>query len=431
MDALNFPKYKILFIKLSYILGVVFSLFLFAIIFYNIAEFLSLNIYDILLMSWPALVFDLGRNIGKAFVLPVDVIIRFLKPPPDKFRPKLISILIPAKNEEETIGKCIESVLENDYPWKEIIVVDDGSEDNTYFIAKRYEETKIVKVVRKDPSGFGASSINYGLLFAKGEIILRLDADTLISRDSLEWIARYFEDEKLVGAAGNLRVLNRDVNLLTKLQAYEYFISFEMGRRTQSLLRTLLIIPGATSIYRRSMLESLGLLDRALAEDFDTTLKFHKVRGRLIFAPEVLSWTEVPESWRSWIRQRIRWARGQLASLKRHGQLFFRRRFGMPGLVGAPDMVLMDMASLFAWFIWLTWVILARIPIFHLFTVLITVYFYSELLAIATSRVVSRDPEPLRILLLFPLASFFYRPIHNIVRYIGYLEEILGKRVQW
>lgn len=404
---------------------------MFAILFYHLAEFLSLTIYDVLLMSWPALLFDLGRNIGKALILPVDVIIRFLNPPPHKFRRKLISIIIPARNEEETIGKCIESVLENNYPWKEIIVVDDGSEDNTYFIAKRYEDTGIVKVVRKDPSGYKTSPINYGLLFANGEIILCLDADTLISRDSLEWVARYFEDARLVGAAGNLRVLNRDVNLLTKLQAYEYFISFEMGRRTQSLLRTLLIIPGAISIYRRSTLESLGFLDRTLAEDFDTTLKFHKIRGRLIFAPEVLSWTEVPENWRSWIRQRVRWARGQLISLKRHSQLFFRKRFGMPGLVGAPDMVLMDIALLFAWFIWLVWVILARIPIFNLLIVLIPVYFYSELLAITTSRVVSRDPEPLRILLLFPLASFFYRPIHSIVRYIGYLEEILGRRVQW
>lgn len=77
-----------------------------------------------------------------------------------------------------------------------MVIVDDGSEDSTYLIAKRYEEKGIVKVVRKDPSGCKASPINRGLLFAKGEILSCLDADTLVSKDSLEWVARYFEDEK-------------------------------------------------------------------------------------------------------------------------------------------------------------------------------------------------------------------------------------------
>jgi biofilm PGA synthesis N-glycosyltransferase PgaC len=258
-----------------------------------------------------------------------------------------------------------------------------------------------------------------------------VDADTLVGRDSLEWVARYFEDERLVAGAGNLRVLNRDINLLTKLQAYEYFMSFEIGRRTQSLLRTLLIIPGASSIYRRSVLESLGRLDHVLTEDFDTTLKFHKIRGKLIFIPEVLSWTDVPLSWGKWFKQRIRWSRGQLYSLRKHSQLFFRRRFGMPGLIGAPDMVLMDITILFAWFIWLIWVILARIPIHTLFMLLTPILLYSELLVISTSRIVSKVPEPFSILILFPLVAFFYRPLHSIARYIGYLYEVLGKRAEW
>jgi len=428
---MNFNKDKYIIIQLFYIACVIISVYLFSILFFNFTELLSISIYDALLIVWPALLFDLSRSIGKAVTLPIDVILRALRPPPRDFKPKLISIIIPARNEEETIGLCIESVLENNYPWKEIIVVDDESQDNTYLVAKKYEETGIVKVVRKDPSGYKASSINYGLLFTRGEIILSLDADTLISRDSLEWVARYFQDEELVAGSGNLRVYNRDVNLLTRLQAYEYFISFDMGRRTQSLLRTLLIIPGAAAIYRRSLLESMGYLDRTLAEDFDVTLKFHKVRGRLIFMPEVLAWTDVPVDWRSWMKQRIRWSRGQLHSLRRHSQLFFRRRFGMPGLVGAPDMVLMDFVLLFAWFIWFLWVIIAQISIYNLILLLIPVLLFSEFLAISTSRIVSRDPEPLSILILFPLAAFFYRPLHNIIRYVGYLYEVLGKQIEW
>ncbi|MEM1583503.1 MAG: glycosyltransferase [Nitrososphaerota archaeon] len=425
------PINRTIFIQLSYLSCVALSIFLFSFLFYKLAEALSIDLYDALMIVWPALLFDLGRSIGKAIILPVDVITRVMKPPPIHFKPKLISIIIPARNEEETISSCIESVVENNYPWKEIVVVDDGSTDNTYLVAKKYEETGFVKVVRKDSSGYRASAINYGLLFSKGDLILTLDADTLVNRDCLEWISRYFEDEKTVAASGNLRVLNRDVNILTRLQAYEYFVAFEMGRRTQALLRTLLIIPGAASIYRRNLLESLGFLDRTLAEDFDVTLKFHKVRGKLIFMPEVLAWTDVPEKWRSWIRQRIRWSRGQLYSLRRHAQLFFRRRFGVPGLVGAPDMVLMDIALLFGWIAWLIWVILARTPIYNLIMLLIPVFLYSEILSVSTSRIVSKDPEPLRVLLLFPLVSFFYRPLHNTVRYIGYMYELMGKPMKW
>jgi len=362
---------RIIVTQLLFIALAVFSAVIFFILLLRLGEYLSINPLDLILIIWPALLFDLGRNLGKAVILPIDRVLRVLHPPPPVTRPQLISVVIPAHNEEKTIAQCIESVLENEYPWKEVIVVDDGSTDNTYLIASQYTKTGIVKVFRREPaSGYRAIAVNYGIFFARGDLILWLDADSVLGREALNWTARYFEDKSIVAAAGNLRVLNRDKNLLTKLQSYEYFLSFEMGRRTQSRLRTLLIIPGGLGAWRKSHLESLGRIDKALAEDFDTTLKFHKLRERLIFMPEVMSWTEVPETWRDWIRQRIRWARGQLQSLKRHRLLFFKKRFGVPGMVGAPDMVLMDILLLFLWSVWAAYVLLARVPIIHLFILL-------------------------------------------------------------
>ena len=107
-----------------------------------------------------------------------------------------ISIIIPAYNEEKNIGKCIESILENDYKNKQVIVVDDGSTDNTYAIASRYRDKALV--LRRSRSGLKAHALNYGLRFTDGDIIVTLDADTLLSRDALRKIAEAinkFKDE--------------------------------------------------------------------------------------------------------------------------------------------------------------------------------------------------------------------------------------------
>ena len=175
---------------------------------------------------------------------------------PSTPRTPLVTILIPAYNEEKVISNTIESVMEIDYPRKEIIVVDDGSRDKTLQIAQRFEEYG-VKALHKENGG-KASALNYGLTFSNGEIITVLDADTLAGRTSLREIVKIFEYDKNVGAvAGNIKVRNKK-NWITWCQALEYVAGIQISRRAFDLFGAITIVPGALGSFRKSVLLESG-----------------------------------------------------------------------------------------------------------------------------------------------------------------------------
>jgi len=190
---------------------------------------------------------------------------------PLPLRYPMITVIIPAYNEEKVISKTIESVMEIDYPKKEIIVVDDGSKDKTLQIANEYKRDN-VKVLHKENGG-KASALNYAIAFANGEIIAVLDADTIAGKSSLKEIARIFGDDENVGAvAGNIKVRNR-VNWLTWCQALEYVAGLQISRRAFDLFGAITIVPGALGSFRKSVLQEGGGYDKeTLVEDFDTTI---------------------------------------------------------------------------------------------------------------------------------------------------------------
>ena len=143
-----------------------------------------------------------------------------------------ISVIVPAYNEQDHIQNILESLVEADYTNKEVIVVDDGSTDNTYFIASKYKKKfpdHRYSVFRKQNGG-KFSALNYGIRLAKGEIIVVIDADSIIDRDSLKEIIGEFQDSATVAVAGDCMVSNR-YNFLTNCQALEYLISMRVYRR--------------------------------------------------------------------------------------------------------------------------------------------------------------------------------------------------------
>ena len=129
-----------------------------------------------------------------------------------------ISVIIPAYNEEKVVANTIEGLLETKYPNKEIIFVDDGSTDSTLAIASRYKEK--IRVLHKENGG-KSTALNYGIVYAKGDIVVIVDADTIIGRNSLKEIVKGFEiDEHVAAVAGNIKVRNR-MNIITKCQFKE------------------------------------------------------------------------------------------------------------------------------------------------------------------------------------------------------------------
>lgn len=202
----------------------------------------------------------------------------------------LVSIIVPAYNEERVIARTLESLVEADYPNKEIIIVDDGSTDNTLAIASSYEKFGI-RVYHKENGG-KHSALNYGIRLSKGEIIVTVDADSIVGRDAIKGLVKKFRSEEVSAVCGNIKVLNR-MNWVTKCQALEYIASINIFRRAFDLFGAVAVVPGALGAFRRSVLEAGGLYDPdTIVEDFDTTVKTLKA-GRIVQASsEALAYTE-------------------------------------------------------------------------------------------------------------------------------------------
>jgi cellulose synthase/poly-beta-1,6-N-acetylglucosamine synthase-like glycosyltransferase len=245
-----------------------------------------------------------------------------------------LTVIIPAYNEEKWIGHCIEAVLEADYPSKEVIVVDDGSTDNTYEVASRYA-SRGVTVLRK-PNGGKASALNYGLLFATGEVVVCIDADSIIGRETLKNIVKPFMDPHVVGVAGNVKVVNQ-VNWLTKNQALEYLTQLNIIRRATSFFGAVQVMPGPLAAFRRQQAIQVGRYDReTLTEDFDITVKLQKAGGVIQAPSNAYAYTEAPSKLSSLYRQRLRWYRGNTQVLLRHKDVPLKPKVWIPKLPNLP-----------------------------------------------------------------------------------------------
>jgi len=245
--------------------------------------------------------------------------------PEVKSYPK-ITIIIPAYNEEKVIANTIEGLLETKYPKKEIIFVDDGSTDRTLQIASQYKNK--IKVLHKENGG-KATAINYGVVYSTGEIIVIVDADTIIGRQSLKEIVKGFEvNEHVAAVAGNIKVRNR-TNLITKCQALEYITGIQIVRRAFDLFGSITIVPGALGAFRKSFLKEAGAYGKeTIVEDFDQTIKLLKAGLITQGSTKATAYTEAPNTLRDFAAQRKRWYRGNIQVLKRHSDALTNPRYG-------------------------------------------------------------------------------------------------------
>ncbi len=230
-----------------------------------------------------------------------------------------VSIVVPAYNEGVGIEASIRSLLELDYPSYEIIVIDDGSTDDTFMRAKglegRYSGVR-VRVLHKSNGG-KASALNLGIEAASEDLILCMDGDSKLSPGSLRAAAHHFVDPTVGAVAGNVKVVNR-LNVLTRLQALEYVEGLNMVRRAQAFFRSVNIIPGPLGVFRRKvLLEVGGYTEDTFAEDCDLTLKILERGWKICYEPDAVAFTEAPEDLRDLIKQRYRWTRGVLQAIKK------------------------------------------------------------------------------------------------------------------
>ncbi|MCX5497068.1 glycosyltransferase [Kaistia dalseonensis] len=263
--------------------------------------------------------------------------------------PELVSVLIPAHNEEPVIRASIGRLLTNDYRNIEIIVIDDGSTDATSAVVREAYKDEPRVTLLTIANGGKAAALNHGLARARGAIVVALDADTQFQPDTIPKLVRWFADPQMGAVAGNAKVGNR-INTVTYLQALEYIVAQNLERRALAALGCITVVPGAVGAWRRAALDRLGGFPTdTLAEDQDLTIGVQAAGYKVMFESEAIAWTEAPDTLRGLAKQRFRWAYGTLQCLWKHRRVTFRPRYGVLGMVALPQVWLFQIAlSLFS-----------------------------------------------------------------------------------
>ncbi len=280
-----------------------------------------------------------------------------------------VSIFVPSYNESATIEAALGALIGLDYPRYEVIVVNDGSTDDTLRRARRLEGRHggcTVRVVDK-PNGGKWSAHNLAFRRSTGELILCIDADSRLCPQALRTMVARMADPNIDGIAGQMRVRNRN-RLLTRLQGLEYLIANGAVRTGQGLFGTVLIVPGPIGMFRRSVLEEVWLrysdkndsgAPRAVAgpfegdtfaEDFDLSLAILSLGGNIVYEPGAVSFTNAPETPFALVNQRYRWTRGAIQVLRkftrraRHDpRILSPRLIGWIGATSALDLTLLPL----------------------------------------------------------------------------------------
>jgi len=299
-----------------------------------------------------------------------------------------ISMICPAHNEEKTIVDTVRSLQMLNYPEFEIIVVNDGSKDETLSrlltaydlrrvdrVYKRSLPTKSVRALYASPmvpnlvvvdkeNGGKADALNCGINLSRYPLFSSMDADSVIEDDALLKAVKPFMEwpEETVAVGGIVRCANGCTvhegrvthialprKLLPVFQVVEYLRAFLSGRLGWSALKGLLLISGAFGVYRKSAVVDVGGYDSSTdTEDLELVMALHAVYRerkkpyRIVFVPDPVCWTEVPGNWRMLRRQRNRWHRGMLQSLSRYRRMMFNPRYGIMGMLVLPYFLIFE-----------------------------------------------------------------------------------------
>lgn len=300
----------------------------------------------------------------------------------DEFYTKPVSIIVPAYNEEAGIIQSVRSLLSVDYPTYEVIVVNDGSTDQTLAkVIEHYDMKEIKKVVRRQvdtkpigriyqsailsnlflidkENGGKADALNVGLNFSHYPYFCSLDGDSVLEQDAFLKVMKPIIDsnEEVIASGGSVRIANgcqiknghiQKIGLSNKplvvMQIIEYLRAFLMGRIGLSRHNLLLIISGAFGVFSKQwVIAAGGYKTDTVGEDMELVVRLHrllkekKIKKKIVYVPDPVCWTEVPEDVTFLRRQRRRWHRGLLESLWTHRKITFNPKYGSIGLISFP-----------------------------------------------------------------------------------------------
>ncbi len=341
----------------------------------------------------------------------------------------LVSVVVPAYNEAANIAATVRSLTASDYQPLEVIVVDDGSTDDTAAIVRSLGLPG-VRVIRQVNAGKPAA-LNTGIAAARGNLLVLVDGDTVFAPDAVTRLVQPFADVSVGAVSGNTKVANRG-GLLGRWQHLEYVIGFNLDRRMFDVARCMPTVPGAIGGFRRqALLEVGGVSEATLAEDTDLTMAVIRAGWRVVYEGSAVAWTEVPATLTQLWRQRYRWCYGTMQAMWKHRRSLIERgaggRLGRGGL--AYLLVFQVLLPLTA----------PAVDVYAIYGLIflpwwkvVTVWAGFQALQIVTAWYALRlDGERSGPLWSLPLQQVVYRQLMYLVVVQSTVAALLGNRQRW
>ncbi|APH06938.1 glycosyltransferase family 2 protein [Bacillus weihaiensis] len=397
---------------------------------------------------------------------------------------KPVSILVPAYNESVGIYGTIRSLISIEYPEYEIIIINDGSTDDTLEkLIEKFKLKKVKRVVRRQldtkeirevyqsaiydnlfvldkENGGKADALNAGINMSRYPYFCSLDGDSIIERNAFLKVLKPIieSDDEVIASGGSVRIANGcDIQngeiirtgLSTKplvvMQVIEYLRAFLTGRIGLSSNNLLLIVSGAFGVFSKKWVVEAGGYAHTVGEDMELVVRLHRMmkekkeKKKIIYVPDPVCWTEAPESMKFLRRQRKRWHRGLFDSLWKHKKLMFNPKYGSIGLFSMPYFFFIEflgpLIELLGYLILIISIFTGKIYLEYaiLFFLLSLIYgsIYSMAAVLLEEWSMERYPKVKHFTILFLVSlteTFWYRPLTVIWRVEGMIEMLFGKK---
>jgi len=345
-----------------------------------------------------------------------------------------VTAVIAAFNEAAVIGRCLAAVCHSRYAnLVEIIVIDDGSTDETGDIVDAMaNRDPRIRLIRR-PNGGKASALNRAFVEARAEVVVTLDADTLLRSDTIDQLVRAFADDpdrRLGAVAGRVKVGNLR-NVLTRWQALEYLIQIGVDRSAQAALHAIMVVPGACAAWRRgAVLRAGGYSSQTLAEDCDLVLALHRRGYRVVQNDRAEAYTEAPETLRDLSRQRFRWTFGNTQALWKHRSMILNLRYGWLGMFTLPSAAIsIVLPVVFLPFVYVMAVITIQGKNGAMLLTYAAIFLAVQSVQAAAGVALSRE-DP-RHLLIVPIYRLIAEPLRAYLLYKSVIIALRGTRSRW
>ena len=340
-----------------------------------------------------------------------------------------VSVIVPAYNEAANIAATVTSLVGNDYPRIEVIVVDDGSTDGTADIVRRLRLPNVYVITQ--PNAGKPAALNNGIAHARSDILVLVDGDTVFEQDTVGRLVQPLADPGVGAVSGNTKVANRH-GLLGRWQHLEYVIGFNLDRRMFEVAECITTVPGAIGAFRRAaVIDVGGVSEQTLAEDTDFTMAIIRAGWRVVYQPDAIAWTEAPSSLRQLWRQRYRWCYGTMQAMWKHRRSIVER--GSSGRLGRRALLYLTMFQI---------LLPLAAPAVDIYTVYGLIFLpwaqvamiwlgFTVAQVLTAAYALHLDREPYGPLWTLPLQQVVYRQMMYLVVFQSTVMALLGGRLRW